>query len=319
MGLWDRLAAANAARRADWDWVKAERAARQAALRERSGRPTMTRPTAPQPPQSLPSAQDYQPGEADPFPTLVSPAALVATSRRKWPWVVGGAVLLLLIVGVANVGYRNSTPTVTASLPQEQAPAVWAQVTLPADLVGKNVRLADDELRNLGIVNVRYVSQDAEYKGVVFLEKWTVTKVAPAPGAVVSIDHTVVVTATTKAGSIPQQPASPPALAAVVPAAPAGQQLAPAPPPEERVEMPIEQTNMGPQPPAPQPPPSQPVAPQPVEQPVKPQRDNDSSGGAVYYKNCGQARAAGAAPIKRGEPGYRSELDRDNDGIACEK
>lgn len=38
----------------------------------------------------------------------------------------------------------------------------------------------------------------------------------------------------------------------------------------------------------------------------------------VYYKNCKEARAAGAAPIRRGEPGYRPALDRDNDGIACE-
>jgi beta-N-acetylhexosaminidase len=39
---------------------------------------------------------------------------------------------------------------------------------------------------------------------------------------------------------------------------------------------------------------------------------------AVYYANCDQARAAGAAPIQRGEPGYRLGLDRDHDGIACE-
>lgn len=39
---------------------------------------------------------------------------------------------------------------------------------------------------------------------------------------------------------------------------------------------------------------------------------------SVYYKNCAEARAAGAAPIHRGEPGYRAELDRDDDGIACE-
>jgi len=37
----------------------------------------------------------------------------------------------------------------------------------------------------------------------------------------------------------------------------------------------------------------------------------------VYYQNCTAARAAGAAPIKRGEPGYASKLDGDNDGIAC--
>ncbi|MGI9001091.1 MAG: excalibur calcium-binding domain-containing protein [Pseudonocardia sp.] len=27
---------------------------------------------------------------------------------------------------------------------------------------------------------------------------------------------------------------------------------------------------------------------------------------------------AGAAPIRRGEPGYSSKLDRDDDGVGCE-
>ncbi len=40
--------------------------------------------------------------------------------------------------------------------------------------------------------------------------------------------------------------------------------------------------------------------------------------GDVYYRNCDAARAAGAAPIRRGQPGYRPALDRDNDGWACE-
>lgn len=38
---------------------------------------------------------------------------------------------------------------------------------------------------------------------------------------------------------------------------------------------------------------------------------------AVYYKNCGVALAEGAAPIERGEPGYRTGLDPDGDGVAC--
>ena len=41
-------------------------------------------------------------------------------------------------------------------------------------------------------------------------------------------------------------------------------------------------------------------------------------GSDVYYPNCAAARAAGAAPIYRGQPGYRPGLDRDGDGIACE-
>jgi hypothetical protein len=39
---------------------------------------------------------------------------------------------------------------------------------------------------------------------------------------------------------------------------------------------------------------------------------------APYYRYCSDARAAGAAPLRRGDPGYASHLDRDNDGIACE-
>ncbi|HEY9349934.1 MAG TPA: excalibur calcium-binding domain-containing protein [Acidothermales bacterium] len=39
---------------------------------------------------------------------------------------------------------------------------------------------------------------------------------------------------------------------------------------------------------------------------------------SAYYDNCDAARAAGAAPMSVGDPGYRSGLDRDGDGIACE-
>jgi excalibur calcium-binding domain-containing protein len=37
-----------------------------------------------------------------------------------------------------------------------------------------------------------------------------------------------------------------------------------------------------------------------------------------YYETCDEARAAGKAPIRAGEPGYRPELDADGDGLACE-
>lgn len=40
--------------------------------------------------------------------------------------------------------------------------------------------------------------------------------------------------------------------------------------------------------------------------------------GATNYANCTAVRAAGAAPIRRGDPGYSRALDRDGDGIACE-
>ncbi len=39
---------------------------------------------------------------------------------------------------------------------------------------------------------------------------------------------------------------------------------------------------------------------------------------SVYFADCDAARAAGAAPLRSGQPGYRSGLDRDSDGVACE-
>lgn len=38
----------------------------------------------------------------------------------------------------------------------------------------------------------------------------------------------------------------------------------------------------------------------------------------ISYANCAAARAAGAAPVYRGEPGYGPHLDRDGDGVGCE-
>lgn len=38
----------------------------------------------------------------------------------------------------------------------------------------------------------------------------------------------------------------------------------------------------------------------------------------VSYANCDEVRAAGKAPLRRGQPGYATRLDRDGDGIACD-
>lgn len=37
----------------------------------------------------------------------------------------------------------------------------------------------------------------------------------------------------------------------------------------------------------------------------------------VVYANCAAVRAAGKAPLYKGDPGYSSKLDRDGDGVAC--
>lgn len=64
-----------------------------------------------------------------------------------------------------------------------------------------------------------------------------------------------------------------------------------------------------------------------IEEPQDPsrprgERARPKSGAAgqatPYFQNCSAARAAGAAPLRRDDPGYRRALDRDNDGVACE-
>ncbi|MGP4033594.1 GmrSD restriction endonuclease domain-containing protein [Pseudarthrobacter sp. 1C304] len=62
----------------------------------------------------------------------------------------------------------------------------------------------------------------------------------------------------------------------------------------------------------PQPAPAPPPAPAPAPAP------KDAAPAAVYYANCAAARAAGAAPLRAGQPGYREQMDGDRDGIACE-
>ena len=43
-----------------------------------------------------------------------------------------------------------------------------------------------------------------------------------------------------------------------------------------------------------------------------------SGNSTVKFRSCKEARAAGYTDMKRGEPGYSTNLDRDGDGIACE-
>jgi Excalibur calcium-binding domain len=61
------------------------------------------------------------------------------------------------------------------------------------------------------------------------------------------------------------------------------------------------------------PPAAPPVAPSASSEPSAPAQDSD-----VAYANCDAVRAAGAAPIRAGQPGYSHKLDRDGDGVGCE-
>ncbi|MFD6684166.1 excalibur calcium-binding domain-containing protein [Micromonospora parva] len=58
-------------------------------------------------------------------------------------------------------------------------------------------------------------------------------------------------------------------------------------------------------------------APQPTPSTTEPAPEETTTE-SVRFENCDEARAAGAAPLLLGEPGYRLELDRNKDGVACE-
>ncbi len=75
--------------------------------------------------------------------------------------------------------------------------------------------------------------------------------------------------------------------------------------------------------PAPEQPVAQDPAPaDPVPAPANPQPAPAQPAPAppanTYYANCTAVRAAGAAPLYVGQPGYSRKLDRDGDGVACE-
>lgn len=90
----------------------------------------------------------------------------------------------------------------------------------------------------------------------------------------------------------------------------------PAPKPAPRpVHKPAPKPTPAPKP-APRPAPAPAPAPKPAPQPAPARSGKLPANG--YYANCAAARSAGVAPIYSHEPGYRSKLDRDGDGVACE-
>src|SRR6185312_11349344 len=62
-------------------------------------------------------------------------------------------------------------------------------------------------------------------------------------------------------------------------------------------------------------PPPAPVEPAP---PAEPAPLVEVPAPEAFYQNCAAVRAAGAAPIRVGDPGFQPKFDRDGDGVGCE-
>jgi phosphatidylserine/phosphatidylglycerophosphate/cardiolipin synthase-like enzyme len=52
---------------------------------------------------------------------------------------------------------------------------------------------------------------------------------------------------------------------------------------------------------------------------AEPSPSTNESNTNVTYKSCEEVKSAGKAPLQKGDPGYSTKLDRDGDGVACEK
>ncbi|MEU4313544.1 excalibur calcium-binding domain-containing protein [Nocardia sp. NPDC024068] len=73
-----------------------------------------------------------------------------------------------------------------------------------------------------------------------------------------------------------------------------------------------------PPPPSPVPAPAPPPVPEWTPEPTVVAPPPAPAPSGVTYGSCADARAAGAAPLYAGQPGYSRKLDRDGDGVACE-
>ena len=63
--------------------------------------------------------------------------------------------------------------------------------------------------------------------------------------------------------------------------------------------------------------PTQSPRPAPTRRPLAMLSNNAPTTGGPF-PNCAAVRAAGAAPVRQGDPGYSRRLDRDGDGVGCE-
>jgi len=106
--------------------------------------------------------------------------------------------------------------------------------------------------------------------------------------------------------STPAMRTSTPAMSTVAPPAVTVHAVPTASPATTSIERPAETTTPPPPVPTPE------LTEATLETPTT-QTDSD-----VSYASCAAVRAAGAAPLHRGDAGYRAGLDRDDDGVACE-
>ena len=228
-----------------------------------------------------------------------SPQSAPLRPRRRALSAGGCLVALVLaltpaLAGCGEATAQGTSPTRAATVQQQVLVAV-------PDVVGMKGDAAAEALKTAGLTQApSYTDVDGK-ESVWEPGNWSVTAQEPAAGAQVPTGQAITLTVnhdSAKAAASARASASAAAAAEASASAAAAEQA------RQEAARAAEQTQQQTQ--------------QPVQtEPDQTQEQSDGSSG-TYYANCADAWAAGAAPLHRGDPGYRAGLDRDDDGIACE-
>ena len=202
---------------------------------------------------------------------------------------------LALVLTPALAGCDQASAKKTAS---PEVTTTQTTIEVP-DVVGLKGDAAVDALEKAGL------TEDPTFKDVDGKESvwkksnWSVTAQDPAAGEQVAADREITLTVTHDSA---HAEASAKASASAAAAAEAAEKAA-----QEKAAQEAQQAEEA----------AQEQAQEPAQEPEEPAQPAQKP--QAYYRNCAEAKAAGAAPLYQGDPGYRSALDRDHDGIACEK
>ena len=225
----------------------------------------------------------------------------------------GGLIALVIVLAPAAAGCDDSAAHEAA--PASAAATTPAAVEVP-DVVGMKGDDAADALKKAGLSKgPSYTDTDGE-ESVRDPGNWSVTAQNPAAGEQVPADQVITLTvnhdsadaaASASASAAAEAAASAAASASASAAAASAAASASASAAAASASAAAEAAASA-------------AAEQPAqEQPAQEPQSEPEEQARTYYANCTEAKAAGAAPLYRGEPGYRDKLDRDHDGIACEK
>ena len=215
-------------------------------------------------------------------------------SRRPSRLLSAGGWLIALVVVLAPAAAGCDDSAAHEAAPASAAATTPAAVEVP-DVVGMKGDDAADALKKAGLSKgPSYTDADGE-ESVRDPGNWSVTAQNPAAGEQVPADQVITLTVNHDSADAAASASASASAAAASAAAEAAASAAAEAAASAAAEQPAQ------------------------EQPAQEPQSEPEEQARTYYANCTEAKAAGAAPLYRGEPGYRDKLDRDHDGIACEK